>query len=78
MLEGNGVAQWSTTLVALVSKYSAGNMLIPGNCGKSAYIARVRRVLKARRAQSCAAICVKSLRKVCLEVVENKGAASSG
>ena len=46
--------------------------------GKSAYIARVRRVLKARRAQTCAANCVKSLRKVCLEVVEKKGAASSG
>ena len=46
--------------------------------GKSAYIARVRRVLKARRAQTCAANCVKSLRKVCLEVVEKKGAATSG
>ena len=46
--------------------------------GKSAYIARVRRVLKTRRAQTCAANCVNSLRQVCLVVVEKKGAASSG
>ena len=39
---------------------------------------RARRVVKAKRAQTCAASCVKSLRKVCLEVVEKKGAASSG
>ena len=45
---------------------------------KSAYIARVRRVVKSKAAQKCAANCAKSLRKVCKEVVLKKGAASSG
>ena len=69
---------WSWLRRALRAKDLADVVAKRPVLGKSAYIARVRRVLKAKRAQTCAANCVKSLRKVCLEVVEKKGAASSG
>ena len=46
--------------------------------GKAAYISRVRRLVKTKAAQTVAANCAKSLRKVCREVVQKKGAASSG
>ena len=45
---------------------------------KEAYIARVRRVVKTKAAQKCAANCARSLRKGCKEVVLKNGAASSG
>ena len=69
---------WSWLRRTLRVKDLAGVVAKRPVLGKSAYIARVRRVLKARRAQTCAANCVKSLRKVCLEVAQKKGAASSG
>ena len=46
--------------------------------GKTAYKARVRRVVAGVRAQAVAANCAGSMRKVCKEVVLKKGAASSG
>ena len=45
---------------------------------KAAYRARVRQVLRTKKAQGVAAACAKGLRKVCLEVVRKKGAATSG
>ena len=45
--------------------------------GKTAYVARVRRVLKTKKAQLVAASCAKGLKKVCREVVRKKGAGSS-
>ena len=46
--------------------------------GKTAYKARVQRVVKGQKAQRVAANCAISLRKTCREVVLKKGAASSG
>jgi hypothetical protein len=45
---------------------------------KVEYKARVRAVLKTKKAQDVAASCARGLRKVCGEVVEKKGAASRG
>ena len=45
---------------------------------KAAYRTRVRRVLKTKKAQAVAANCAKGLRAVCREVMEKKGAATSG
>ena len=45
--------------------------------GKAAYAARVKRVLKTKKAQNVAAACAKGLRKVAREVVRRKGAATS-
>ena len=45
---------------------------------KEAYMARVRRVIKTQKAQNVAKRTALRLRKVCKEVVRNKGAASSG
>ena len=45
---------------------------------KAAYRARVRRVLRSKKAQAVAAACAKGLRSVCREVVKNKGAATRG
>lgn len=44
--------------------------------GKTAYKARIRRVIKSVRAQEAAANCAKRFRKVCRRVVQVKGAAS--
>ena len=46
--------------------------------GKAAYIARVRRVFVDKWAQICDPNCAKSLRNVCREAVEKRGAASIG
>ena len=46
--------------------------------GKMAYKARIRSILKTKKAQQVAAAHAASLRKVCKEVVAKKGAASSG
>ena len=46
--------------------------------GKTAYKARIRSILKTKKAQQVAAAHAASLRKVCKEVVAKKGAASSG
>ena len=46
--------------------------------GKMAYKARIRGVIKSRKAQQVAAAHAASLRKVCKEVIAKKGAASSG
>ena len=45
---------------------------------KSAYVARVRSVLKSQKAKTVAANIAKSLRKTCREVITKKGAASRG
>ena len=45
---------------------------------KAAYRARVRRVLKTKKAQGVAAKCAKGLRAVCRELIKKKGAATSG
>ena len=44
--------------------------------GKPAWRARVKRVIQSRRAQAVASNCAKSMRKVCREVVKQKGAAT--
>jgi len=44
--------------------------------GKTAYTARVRRVLKSKKAQGVAARCANSLRSVCEIVDKKRGAAS--
>jgi transposase len=44
--------------------------------GRAAYTRRVRQVLKSHAAQKAAASCARGLRKVCLEVIKKKGAAS--
>ena len=43
---------------------------------KPAYAARVRSLLRSSRSQRVAAQCAKNLRKVCLQVIRNKGAAA--
>ena len=43
---------------------------------KPAYAARVRSLLRSNRSQRVAAQCAKNLRKVCLQVIRNKGAAA--
>ena len=43
---------------------------------KPAYVARVRRLFRSNRSQRVAAQCAKNLRKVCLQVIRNKGAAA--
>jgi len=45
---------------------------------KAQYTARVKRVLKSKKAQEVGAACTKGLRKVCRELVRNKGAATHG
>jgi hypothetical protein len=45
---------------------------------KALYIARVKRVLKTKKAHAVAAACTKGLRKVCKEVLAKKGAATHG
>ena len=45
---------------------------------KVKYTARVKRVLKSKKSQQVAAACAKGLRKVCKEVVRNKGAETHG
>ena len=45
---------------------------------KAQYTARVKRVLRSKKAQAVAAACAGGLRKVCQEVVAKKGAATSG
>ena len=45
--------------------------------GKTAYIERVRRFLRTKKAQEVAKIQANSLRKVCQAVVQKKGAATS-
>ena len=45
--------------------------------GKTAYIERVRRVLRTKKAQDVAKSQANSLRKVCQAVVQKKGAATS-
>ena len=44
--------------------------------GKTAYIARVRRVIKSDKAQQTAANMAKSFKKTCRPVIEKNGAAS--
>ena len=46
--------------------------------GKAAYKERIKRICKSKRAQSVAVNIAGGLKKVCLEVVANKGAASRG
>ena len=43
---------------------------------KPAYIERVRSLFRSNRSQCVAAQCAKNLRKVCLQVIRNKGAAA--
>ena len=45
---------------------------------KTAYVARVKRVLKTKNMQHIAAKCAGGLRKVCREVIAKRGAATSG
>jgi len=45
---------------------------------KVKYTARAKRVLKSKKSQQVAAACAKGLRKVCKEVVRNKGAETHG
>ena len=44
--------------------------------GRVAYTARVKRVLRSKKAQDVAAADARSLRKVCKQIVKRKGAAS--
>ena len=46
--------------------------------GKAAYKERIKRICKSKRAQRVAVNIAGGLKKVCLEVVANKGAASRG
>ena len=46
--------------------------------GKMAYKSRVRTVCSSQQAQRVAMACARGLKKVCKEVVRNKGAATSG
>ena len=46
--------------------------------GKMAYKSRVRSVCSSQQAQRVAMACARGLKKVCKEVVRNKGAATSG
>jgi len=45
---------------------------------KAKYTARVKRLLKTKKAQQVAGACARGLRKVCREVVRNHGAATHG
>ena len=45
---------------------------------KALYSARVKRVLKTKKAHAVAAACTKGRRKVCKEVLAKKGAATHG
>ena len=45
---------------------------------KAKYVARVKRVLRSKKAQAVAAACATGFRKVCKEVVAKKGAATHG
>ena len=45
---------------------------------KAQYTARLKRVLKSKKAQTVAASCTRGLRKVCREVLCKKGAATHG
>ena len=45
---------------------------------KAQYVARAKRVLASKKAQSVAGACAKGFRKVCKEVVAKKGAATHG
>ena len=45
---------------------------------KPKYVARVKRVLRSKKAQAVAAACATGFRKVCKEVVAKKGAATHG
>ena len=46
--------------------------------GKVEYLARVRYVLKTRKAQTVACAIAKSLKKACAEVLKKKGGATRG
>ena len=46
--------------------------------GKMAYKGRVRSVCSSQQAQQVAKACARGFRKVCQEVVRNKGAATRG
>ena len=45
--------------------------------GKEAYTLRVEALLRGKKAQTVAGQCDRKFRRVCLEIIKNKGAAAS-